>query len=179
MVTKTRLTLDEYLALPDEPPYFEYLDGEVVRKPMPKRKHRRLAHKIDVALDALLTRYGGDAGPEGHVWFDAARHWRVPDLVYWAPDKPQGDDDVALPPTLAVEILSPGQPMQDLRDKCRFYRENGVDVCWAVDPEARIVEVFDGELDGAGFREGETLASFWLPGFALALSDLFAVLDRP
>jgi Uma2 family endonuclease len=178
MVTKTRMTLEEYLALPQEPPYFEYLDGEVVQKPMPKRKHRRLAHEFDFALGLYRRRRGGDAGPEGHVWFEARHHWRVPDIVYWAPDKPQGDDDVALPPTLAVEILSPNQPMQDLRDKCRFYRANGVDAAWAVNPDTRTVEVFDDETDGVVLREGDTLTAAALPGFELSLNELFAVIDE-
>ena len=177
MVTKTRMTLEEYLALPEEPPYFEYLDGEVVRKPMPKRKHRQLTREFDYALTVYLRRRGGDSGPEGHVWFEAPSHWRVPDVVYWAPDKPQGDDDVSLPPTLAVEILSPGQAMSDLRDKCQFYLANGVDVAWAVDPNRRTVEVFEGERDGTVLDERDTLTSPFLPDFQLRLDELFAVLD--
>jgi Uma2 family endonuclease len=173
------MTLEEYVALPEEPPYFEYLDGEVVRKPMPKRKHGRLQRQLGVQLDLYSARSGGESWSEGHVWFGQPHHWRVPDIVYWAPDKPQGDDDVSLPPTLAVEILSPGQPMQDLRDKCRFYRANGVDVAWAVNPDTRTVEVFDDEADGVVLQEGETLVSAALPGFELSLRDLFAVLDRP
>lgn len=179
MLTKTRMSLEEYLALPQEPPYFEYLDGEVVQKPMPKRKHRRLAHELDFALGLYMRLRGGDAGPEGHVWFGVPRHWRVPDLVYWAPGKPQGDDNVSLPPTLAVEILSPGQPFQDLRDKCRFYRANGVDAAWAVDPDTRTVETFDAGSDGTTLTETDTLTSSALPGFELPLGELFAALDRP
>ncbi len=179
MVTKTRMSLEEYLALPQEPPYLEYLDGEVVQKPMPKRKHLKLAHEFDFALGLYRRQRGGLAGPESHVWFGVPRHWRVPDIVYWAPGKPQGDDDVSLPPTLAVEILSPSQPFQDLRDKCRFYRANGVDVAWAVNPDTRTVEVFDGEADGMVLTEADTLTSPELPGFELSLGDLFSVLDRP
>lgn len=174
------MTLEQYLAIPQyEPPYLEYLDGEVVAKPNPKRKHRRLAHEFDFALGLYRRRHGGDVGPEGHVWFDAPRHWRVPDILYWAPDKPQGDDDVSLPPTLAVEILSPGQSFQDLRDKCRFYRANGVDAAWAVNPDTRTIEVFDADSDGAALTEADTLTSQALPGFELSLRDLFSVLGRP
>lgn len=179
MLTKTRMGLEEYLALPQEPPYLEYLDGEVVQKPTPKRKHLRLAHELDFALGLYMRHRGGDAGPEGHIWFGVPRHWRVPDLVYWAPGKPQGNDDVSLPPTLAVEILSPGQHFQDLRDKCRFYRANGVDAAWAVNPDTRTVETFDIESDGAVLTDADVLASPAVPGFELPLDELFAVLDRP
>jgi Uma2 family endonuclease len=97
--------------------------------------------------------------------------------VYWAPGKPQGDDDRSLPPTLAIEIRSRRQAMELLREKCRRMRENGVDVCWIVDPERRCAEVFERELDADPRAEGEVLESKAIPGFAVDLKALFAVLE--
>ena len=55
-------------------------------------------------------------------------------------------------------------------------RANGVDVCWLIDPRSRTVEVFEDESDGVVFR-GRWLASVHVPGFALDLDELWALLD--
>lgn len=83
-----------------------------------------------------------------------------------------------MPPTLAVEVRSPDDTMAEQRAKCRFYRNHGVDVCWLVDPASRTVEVFEAGREGAVLGANDTLTTPHLPGFALELSALFAVLDR-
>ena len=82
-----------------------------------------------------------------------------------------------LPPTLAVEIRPEGQSREWLRSKCGYYRENGTEAAWLVDPEQRRVEVFDADCDGTILGKQDTLTSAALPGFDLLLRDLFAVLD--
>jgi Uma2 family endonuclease len=37
-----RLTLEEFLKLPETKPASEYIEGEIIQKPMPKIKHSRL-----------------------------------------------------------------------------------------------------------------------------------------
>ena len=41
-----RMTPEEYLALPEEKPYLEYIDGMVVQKPMPTNEHAKLALEV-------------------------------------------------------------------------------------------------------------------------------------
>jgi Uma2 family endonuclease len=67
--------------------------------------------------------------------------------------------------------------MRVQREKCRFYRSAGVDVCWLVDPLSRTVEVFDSSLDGAVLRANDALELAAMPGFRVELTDLFTVLD--
>ena len=80
-------------------------------------------------------------------------------------------------PTVAIEIVSPDQSVSDLRRKCVFYRERGVDVCWLVEPEARWVEVWDASRDGLRLAAGEALSAVELPGFDLAVETLWRALD--
>ena len=51
-ITDRRLTLEEFLALPEEKPALEYADGEVTQKVSPKARHGRLqlvvANRLDV-----------------------------------------------------------------------------------------------------------------------------------
>src|SRR5437763_16757480 len=46
MATRTRarggMTLEEFLALPEEKPYLEYIDGRIEAKMSPQKKHRLL-----------------------------------------------------------------------------------------------------------------------------------------
>jgi len=169
-----QMTPAEYLALPEEKPYLEYVDGVVRQKPMVTWKHRRLVGKLDFLFGLYQREAGGDFGPEGTVELSAIRHFRLPDTAYWAKGRPSQNN---APPSLAVEVRSPGQSLRELREKCRAFRANGVDACWLIDPDARTVEVFEDDRDGATVKGEATLTCAAMPGFELLLSDLFSVLD--
>jgi Uma2 family endonuclease len=176
-----RMSPEEYLALPEVKPYLEYIGGRVVQKMSPKRRHGALAAALSASLHRYGRQTGGAVGIETRVYFRPAgrSEWRLPDIAYWAPGAPIGDDDeFAVVPTLAVEIRSPGQSMASQRARCRFYRANGVDVCWLVDPRARTVERFEDSVDGEVVPVEGTLTSPHLPDFALPVAELFAGLDR-
>lgn len=179
MVIRHTVTVEEYLALPEEPPYLEYVDGEVIEKAMPNRDHGAIAEELALHLGPYRRRRGGMSGPEIRVAFDAdgRREFRLPDYAYWAPSKPQGSETMALPPTLAVEIRSPDESLRGLQAKCRYYRRHGVDVAWLIDPGARTVAVFEGERDGEVLSGDAVLESSFLPSFRLRLIDMFAALD--
>lgn len=164
------MTEAEYLALPEEKPYLEYVDGVVLQKPMPNKDHVLLAEELIIAIGLYRRRYGGSSGPEGRVRLPDGSGYRLPDTAYWAPSRPHETDGV---PSVAVEIRSPDQTMESLRQKCRAFRRNGVDVCWLIDPVSRSVEVFEGELDGVRLAPGASLETPVMPGFQLALSDLW------
>ena len=168
-----RMTEDEFLALPEVKPYLEYIDGWVLQKPMVNADHSDLAVELVAALRQYGKRVGGRAGIERRAHFASSHNYRLPDVCFFVVGRPALDDS---PPTLAVEIRSPGQTVDQLRAKCRFFRANGIEECWLVDPRLRTVEQFssDGEfILGAD----QTLISAALPGFELVLSELFAVLD--
>src|SRR5690348_10415700 len=66
------LTLEEFLKLPETKPASEYINGEIIQKPMPQGKHSRLQgesvtninsvvkpQKIALALPELRCTFGG------------------------------------------------------------------------------------------------------------------------
>ena len=177
--TGLQMTVEQYLALPEEKPYREYAYGEVTAKAMPDDDHITLAYWVGVPFVALLRDLGGRAGPEPRCRFDTERgpEYRLPDFAYWRPDKPRKEGNDVLPPTLAVEVRSPGERMSEQRDKCRYYRRYGVDVCWLIDPVSRTVEVFEGPLEGEPLPPGGSLRSPLLPGLEIPVRELFATLD--
>src|SRR5687768_7212702 len=169
-----RMTEAQYLALPEEKPYLEYVDGVVLQKPMPNSQHRKLANYIVIEIGLYERQHGGDSGPEGRVRLPDGSGYRLPDTAYWAPGRPSGDDSL---PSLAIEVRSPDQTLAELRRKCRAFRANGVDACWLIDPVARTAEVFEGERDGEQLDANGVLTTQVMPVFELSLSDLFAVLN--
>ena len=126
------------------------------------------------ALRLYQADHGGHVAVEARTAVGALPNYRLPDVSFWAPNRRLADDSL---PTLAVGVRSPSQTMAELREKCRYFRANGVDACWLIDPDARTAEVFEGEQGGVVLGPGGTLTALQLPGFALSLEALFAVID--
>jgi Uma2 family endonuclease len=112
-----RMTLDEFLKLPEVKPYLEYTDGLVTQKVAAKPTRGILQH--------LLTMYlNQTAGPKrlGHAFPETrcvTPGWApVPDVSYyrrerirWRGRRPPAD--FFEPPDIAVEIVSPDQSVTD------------------------------------------------------------------
>jgi Uma2 family endonuclease len=162
---------EEYLALPEEKPYLEYVDGVVLQKPMPNSEHGDLVTELTLELGLYMRRHGGKLRPEARTAIGDLPSYRLPDLAYWAPGRDSGDDSI---PSLAIEVRSRTQSMGELRAKCRVFRLAGVETCWLIDPVSRTAEQFEGRHDS---RAVDTLTAACLPGFELPLPTLFAVLD--
>ncbi|MCK9518516.1 MAG: Uma2 family endonuclease [Dehalococcoidia bacterium] len=178
MTTGVRMTVHDYLALPEAKPYREYVCGEVIEKSMPNEEHGILVQEIAACFARWMHLAGGKAGPEIRVRFDTERgpEYRLPDYSYWSSGRPRRDGKDSLPPTLAVEVKSPDEPLEQLRSKCRYMRRYGVDVCWLIDPGRRVVEVFETERDGQPVAVG-ALRSKALGDLEIDVPALFAALD--
>lgn len=176
---RTRLTLEEFRALPEQKPYLEFWNGEIVQKMAPQRHHALLQVRFATLLDAYGARQQGTTMTEASIEFLVEGDTRelIPDVAYWAPGKPVGGP-VMQPPTLAVEIRSAGQSLGSLQGKCQYYVRNGVDEAWIVDPEARTVLVYRaGHAQASTHSEPAVIDSRNLPGLSIELRQLFAVLD--
>lgn len=167
-----RMTPEQFLALPEQKPYLEYVHGMVLQKPMVNSVHAKLAARLAMKLGIHAEKSGGHVGVEARTAVGPLPNYRLPDVTFWAAGRPSGDDSL---PTLAVEVRSPSQTMAELREKCRYFRANGIDCCWLIDPDARVAELFEGERDGVPTTGPLTARS--LPGFALPLDELFTVID--
>ncbi len=174
------MTLEEFELLTSIKPSLEWVGGRAVQKPMVSNGHGRITLRSARRLDEHSDSAGGFAAIEVHTWFDvpADPRYLVPDAQYYAPGKARGGLwRRALPPTLVIEVRSPdSQTMEFLREKSRFMRVHGVDVCWLIDPRFRTVELFEDDADGVVW-EGRWLTSPYLPGFALDIDELWALLD--
>jgi Uma2 family endonuclease len=178
MTTTTKLTLDEFLCRPETKPASEYVDGEVIQKPMPKRKHAFLQIFLGRLLDEFLEATDlGRAGTEWRCVFGPAGRERayVPDIMLVLRDRLTEDDIYLGPPDLAVDILSPGQPAGEFADKLLFYLMNGVRVVWVIDPERRTIAVYRPGREPARLTREDMLdGDDLLPGFSVPVERIFA-----
>jgi Uma2 family endonuclease len=75
------------------------------------------------------------------------------------------------PPLLAVEILSPTQPLDDLVQKATAYLEADVKACWLVQPSLQNITVFLPAQRPRTYTDGEVSDS--ATGITVKLEDVF------
>ena len=108
---------------------------------------------------------------------------RIPDVAYVSRERLPGgrvppDPIPHLVPDLAVEVLGKSNTPAEMARKRREYFEAGVRLVWLVDPVPRSVAVFTGaEQFTTVDADGSLDAGAILPGFTLALRELFAELE--
>ena len=181
MSTKTRLTLEEFLALPETEPPCEYLDGEVVQKVSPNIPHSILAAWLAAQLIDWSSRHEPClVGVEGrHVAGHLNRAY-LPDVHLTKMSRIAGHENespMTVTPDVIVEILSPDDRPSVVVDKVEMYVALGVPVLLLVDPGVRTVREYRAALPSRVYHEGGTLdLSPVLPGFRLDVSELFAIL---
>ncbi len=183
MTTATKLTLDEFLALPETEPPSEYICGEVVQKSMPSFEHGLIAAGLIIELGNHLARSGeGVVVPEvRHASRDEQRAY-LPDVgVILREHRPQRGTRARaldLPPDLAIEVLSPGDRPGRVAERLAFYLRAGVRLVWIIDPEERTLDAHrPGEPSQHYAGEGIVTGVPVLAEFELDLGKLFGLLD--
>lgn len=188
---RTRITVDEFEADPEQPGRYELIDGEVIDRwgpPMvrgvPRACHQRTAFRLARLLADHVD--GAGAGevfvaPFGVVFADGT--CVVPDLLFVSRERMWivTEDEVRGAPDLVVEVLSPGSQTLDTIKKRDLYDRHGVTEYWIVDPEARSVVVLCRDAEGRlswcqellAATPDATLGTPLLPGLALPVASLF------
>jgi Uma2 family endonuclease len=182
VTTAAAMSLEEFLALPEEKPALEFEDGHVTQKMSPKMRHSVLQgfFVVLVNADPRLRRIA-HAFPELRTTF--ARSSRVPDvaivLLSRVPRDERGRliDDVTIPPDIAIEIASPGQSMTALVRRCMRLSAEGVTIVLAVDPDDESILAFrDGTLRAVHRGDDVIDLTAVLPDARLRAGDAFAAL---
>jgi Uma2 family endonuclease len=177
MGTALLVSLEEFLADPEiDERRLELIDGEVYEKPMPTWGHGTLAMDLGFALRDHGFVAAEPRAVIGQVGsFDASSP--IPDVAFYRENPPPPNEWMRRPPTVAAEILSPGQSRRDMRPKVALYLAFGVESVWVVDPAGRAIEVYEG--DGRRvLEEGQTLTTEAIPGFELGVAKLFERVPR-
>jgi Uma2 family endonuclease len=177
-------TAQDVVAIHDrEGRLYELVDGVLVEKAMGWSESLLAGALIEVLRGFVRPRnLGLITAPDGMVRL-AADLVRIPDVAFisWErlPNRRVPTEPIPhLAPDLAVEILSPGNTPGEMARKRQEYFRAGVQVVWQIDPRQRTVEVFTTPNQSTVLSETDILdGGTILPGFTLALSELFAELD--
>ncbi|MDZ7958734.1 MAG: Uma2 family endonuclease [Aulosira sp. DedQUE10] len=167
------ITLEEFLKLPETKPANEYIDGEIIQKPMPKGRHSRLQSKLGTAVNQVAEDQKiAYAFPELRCSF--GNRSIVPDIAvsYWhrIPFNAEGEvpDDFTLHPDWTIEILSPDQKPNKVIGNILYCLEYGCQLGWFIDPGDRSILVFLPGQQPQLLQAGDSLPI--LKGIELALT---------
>ena len=161
----------------------ELVDGVLVEKPMGWYES-----VLAVALGHLISSYlarnplGLVSGEAGFLRTISGRT-RAPDVAFVTWERlgrhsPRRQRILQVPPDLAVEILSEGNTPTEMERKLREYFAAGTRLVWYIDPATQTGTSYNSPDQGELIREdGVLTGDDVLPGFELALRDLFAAAE--
>ena len=184
MTARTRTTVEEFLAISErDSRRMELIDGEIVVVSEPRLAHGDLQALLIGALAQWQRQVPGRARVAGPTGVHLGPHDAYgPDVVV---RRSQARVDargyLAEVPLICVEIRSPTTWRNDIGRKKSVYEAYGVPELWLVDDVASVVLVFRRSAPTVDYYDtaleldvGDMLGSPLLPGFELALSELFA-----
>lgn len=180
-VPSKSLTLDDFLQLPETKPASEYIDGQIIQKPMPQGKHSAIrgelvscinqtvkSPRIARAFIELRCTFGGSS--------------TVPDVSVFVWDKIPRDrnGEVAnvflLAPDWTIEILSPDQSQTKVTNNILHCLKYETKMGWLIDPDEQSVFVYAPSQQLEVFENPEDKLP--VPSFAstweLTVDSLFA-----
>jgi Uma2 family endonuclease len=145
-ISTSSLTLEEFLKLPETKPASEFINGQVIQKPMPQGEHSLLqgtlcetinqeakAAKIAMAFPELRCTFAGQSV--------------IPDVAVFRWDrilrKASGriENRFTIHPDWSIEILSPEQSQTRVLINLLHCVQNGTELGWLIDPDEETVLV--------------------------------------
>jgi Uma2 family endonuclease len=144
---KSKLTLEEFLQLPETKPECEFFNGEVEQKIMPQGEHSIIQFRLGKAIDEnISSKKIAMVFPELRCTFSGQSI--VPDLSVFEwhrlPKTETGKiaNKFEISPDWIIEILSPEQYSNKVIKKILFCLKQGTKLGWLIDPEDESVMIF-------------------------------------
>ena len=175
------LSLEEFLKLPETKPASEYINGQIIQKPMPQGKHSRIQGEFVSAINAVAkSKKIACAFPELRCTFGDRS--TIPDIAVFAWDRIPCDKNgeianvFSLAPDWTIEILSPEQSHTKVTKNILHCLKHGTQVRWLIDPDEKAVMVYRAKQEIEVFDEPDMLlpVPLFLEELNFAVKDLFA-----
>ncbi|MBP0020305.1 MAG: Uma2 family endonuclease [Cyanobacteria bacterium SBLK] len=175
------LTLEEFLQQPETKPASEYIDGQIIQKPMPSVEHSAIQGDLVSFINAALrSKKIARAFPELRCNFgDRAI---VPDVSVYTWEKISRNENgkvagvVAIAPDWLIEILSPEQSQTKVIKKIVHALKYDTQMGWLINPYEESILVYSPDKPTEIFDEPDLVLP--VPEFAkeleLTVGDLFA-----
>lgn len=142
-----RITLAEFLQLPETKPASEYINGKIIQKPMPQGKHSTIQGELVTTINTTVK--PGKialAFPELRCTF--GERSIVPDIAVFAWERIPLDEkgNIAnafnIYPDWTIEILSSQQKTTQVTRNILHCLNHGTSLGWLIDPEECNVIVY-------------------------------------
>jgi Uma2 family endonuclease len=169
--------------LVDNDALYEIIDGERVELPPMSAYAGRVSNRIAKIIGQVAD--ANQLGEAVHevlfkLTLDRDRN-RCPDAAFvsferWPKDKgmPIAGNAWEVTPDLAVEVVSPTDRVEELREKIAEYFEAGVRLVWVVHPLLQLVDVYESSIQIRVLTRADTLdGGSVLPGFRTPVAALF------
>lgn len=195
------MTVEEFMALPDDGNRHEFVRGQILSMPPPKGSHGRIEFRVAKAIDryldqqAIVRGWDPDGDPDERDRLLGITVVGEFGMQFTLPDDPhqiRGADAAYIPadqlarsgwdgvsyfpevPHLVIEIISASDSAAEVNEKVQDYLAGGARRVWCVYSEQGTVHVHDAEAPVRVLRRGDTLTDEdLLPGFALPLARIF------
>lgn len=181
-----RMTLEEFVARGEGPPYYEFEEGVLIPRnggsdPMvsPKSRHQKMLLRLAAPIDYYVDENNlGDVFIEVDVYMPDGKLY-IPDITFIAGNGnahlDPADDKVHGSPELVVAILSE-DTRRDRVYKRRAYQRNGVRWYWIIDAVALTLEELQFLPDGSVLTNVTDTGEDFLPALFQGLTLNLAAL---
>jgi Uma2 family endonuclease len=175
-------TVNDLLALGNGGRY-ELIDGALIEMSPTNAIHGVIAAELLILIGAHVraNKLGRVFAAEtGFTLSTASNTVLAPDIAYLSAGRaiPLTEKFVAAAPDLVVEVISPGNTAGEMNEKTGLYFQSGSRQVWIVYPKTRMIHVYTSPTQVTILTSKDTLTGAdILPGFSLALDELFRVLD--
>jgi len=173
--TRVPMSREEFYALSEDSPYYEWCRGEAIEMIRPILRHQQVMVRLSASL---LTRLP-DLIVVTEYAIDMPDSVRVPDIMVFT-DWPADSRALTKQPLVAVEILSPSTRKIDLQEKSTEYAEFGAEQYWIVDPKAPSIAVqqniAENWITTVILTRDEPIAEVGIPGHGVVRLDLNEVI---
>lgn len=180
LVSQQLMTAEDLWQLSDNGMRHELIDGELLETMPPGGIHGAIAVILATLLRIWLKQQGrGYVGVEaGYILKRNPDKVRGPDVSYVQAERippsgvPEGFWEIA--PDLAVEVVSPTETAQEIREKVRDFLAAGTPVVWVIYPRSREVVAHLPDGTAHTYDEHSVLSSPGiLPNFSCLVAELF------
>lgn len=178
MIASTKVTLAEFLSMPETKPASELINGQIRQKTMPQTEHSRIQYKLCAAINQVAEAAKlACAFPE--LRCVCGSDVIVPDVAVlrWERILLEQDGRLAkrfdIYPDWSIEILSPDQRRSQVLPKLMNCCQQGTELGWLIDPSEEAVWVVTPDRQIEIFAEDRLLPVMLGVELSLTTAQIF------
>jgi Uma2 family endonuclease len=141
-----RMSIEEWAAMPEDEPG-ELVAGRLVEEEMADYEHETVVSFANAVLRGWMVPRGGFVAGSEAKFAVGREQGRKPDLSVYLPDGsiPPRHGPIRVPPDIMIEViaLTALDMRRDRIEKMADYAAFGVRWYWLIDPDSRVLEIFE------------------------------------